>query len=237
MKSNYFLDFSEIDMEELTASLDKSILEEISKRPHIKLGNELTYIKNTYEYFKDSPIRCLNPEREPDPSKTYDGYPFLDFFDHMEFEEFQKESGDDLMESALKFIDAHLNLALKRNDYFALFDSQSSKALYYAFNEDFKNALKEELKLFLVRINPHCDKTQLVFHEGVNQVNIHNLNDLIIACEIEDVETLFNNVWDELEFEMTYFDKKESYDILIESLNACDLDGINCNIERRYFRN
>lgn len=237
MTKNYFLDFSKVDMDELTSSVDKSILSEISKRPKIRLDNDLTYIKNAYEYFKETPIHYLNPTNENNlKTNRWDEYPFLDSFDGNEFEDFLEKSSKDFMETALEFIDVHLNFAISKNDYKALFDSQSSKAFYYAFNNDFKNALCEEVKLFIVRLNPSCGESQLPFHEPVNQVNINNLNNLIIVCEIKDAENLFNSAWQSLQLEKLYFDKKESYMILTEALTATDLDRINCDIEGQYFQ-
>lgn len=238
MTKNYFLDFSKVDMDELTSSVDRSILSEISKRPQIRLDNDMTYIKNRYEYFKDTPTHYLNPKNENNlKTKKWDEYPFLDSFDGDEFEDFLAKSGKDIMETAPEFLDAHIDLAKKRNDYKALFDSISSKAFYYAFNNDFKNALREEVKLFIVRLNPSCDESQLIFHEHVNQVNINNLTNLIIVCKIEDIEDIFNHAWQSLELKKIYHDRNESHEILTEALSATDLDSINCDIEGKYFRN
>ncbi|PWB87522.1 hypothetical protein MBBTH_10880 [Methanobrevibacter thaueri] len=58
------------------------------------------------------------------------------------------------MTTSLIFLDTHQDLALKRNDYMVLFDVQLSKAPYYVVNKDFSEDLREELKLFLMRLNP-----------------------------------------------------------------------------------
>ena len=277
------------DSAELQDSVNQSIADEISKRPHIRLNDDLSYIKNTYEYFKKTPIHFLEPKL---PKETFNekiasyialnqlktsigseiadsevkeflienGYidesgltakgeryfnsirwvghylTFLDSFDFYEFEDYLNNSGEEFMPTALKFLNTHFDLALKRNDFKALFVAQSSKALYHAINKNLENALIEEMKLFIVRLNPNCENHQLTFHEAINQVNILNLNSLIVVCEITDIEMLFNGAWESLKYDKLYFDKKSSFDLLIRALTTTDLDIINKDIEDAYFK-
>lgn len=157
---------------------------------------------------------------------------FLDSFDFYEFEEYLDDA---FTASAVKFLDVHEDLAIKRNDFRALFDVHTSRALLDIANKDFESGLKEELKLFIVRLNPNADKSQLLFHEGINQVNVLNLNTLMAFCEAEDIKAMFKDAWNSLDYEKIYFDEKSSFDILIRALTATDLDRINKDIEKAYF--
>ena len=87
---------------------------------------------------------------------------YLVFLNHFDFDEYLEKSDDDFMTTSLIFLDTYQDLALKRNDYMALFDVQLSKAPYYVVNKDFSEDLREELKLFLMRLNPI---SKLIIHE------------------------------------------------------------------------
>ena len=80
---------------------------------------------------------------------------YKDTFDLIEFEDYFHKSGNDFNNDSLKFLNKHLNHAIKRNDFMALFDALSSKAMYYTINNDLTSALNEEMKLFIVRLNPY----------------------------------------------------------------------------------
>ncbi|WP_133241942.1 hypothetical protein [Methanobrevibacter thaueri] len=66
-------------------------------------------------------------------------------------------------------------------------------------------------------------------------MNIYNLNNLIIICKIKDLERLFDDVWQTVKFKKVYFNKNESFDILIKALTTTDLDELNQSIKSRYF--
>lgn len=160
---------------------------------------------------------------------------YLDSFDLIEFEEFYNGSDNDFKDASLKFLNEHLKLALKRNDFNALFDAQSSKAMYYVINKDIVSALNEEMKLFIVRLNPTCDGDDLVFHMPTERTNIHNLKVLIKLCEIDNLKSLFKANWDSLEYEKIWFDENTSFDIFTKALKAKKPDELNRDIENQYF--
>ena len=232
------------DMNELTDSVNRSIAEEISKRPHIKLEEDLYYIKNAYDYFKRTPIHFLNPlnamsSGNSDDFKTEDErlQVILDSFDMNEFGDYLKNSDESLMPTVWRFLDEHFNLALKRDDFKAIFDAQSSKAIYQAINNNIEDALTEELKLFIIRLNPILNESEIIFHEPINQVNVLNLNTLIILCKTDDLEKVFDDAWKSLNFKKKYFDRKTSYNLLMTALTTADIDEINHEIESEYLSN
>lgn len=160
---------------------------------------------------------------------------FLDTFDFYEFDEYYN-SDEDFMTQALSFIDNHINTAFERHDLTASFDAQSSKALYYIVNNDYDNALVEELKLFLTRLNPvYNNSDELVFHNAVNQVNIQNLKCLLFKTRNFDLKSLFNEAWDSMLFDRKFFNKKTSFKILIKALSVKEAEDINPDIEGVYF--
>ena len=229
------------DMDELTDSVNRSIAEEISKRPRIKLGNDLYYTKNAYDYFKRTPVHFLNPLNAMSSGNSDDFKPedeglqiILDSFDMNEFGNYWKNSDEDLMATVWRFLDEHFNLALKRDDFKALFDAQSSKAIYQVINNNIEDALTEELKLFIIRLNPILNESDIIFHEPINQVNVLNLNTLIILCKTSDLEKVFDDAWKSLNFKKKYFDRKTSYNLLIKALTSTELDKINRKIESEY---
>ena len=115
-------------------------------------------------------------------------------------------------------------------DFKLLFDIKAEKAFKYVENSDFENALDEEIKLFIIRLNPQID--DLIHHEPVNQVNIDNLNVLIGICETDDLDELFDKNWD---LKKPIVPKEKSFKLLKGGLESSDLDKLNKMAEKYYF--
>ena len=160
---------------------------------------------------------------------------YLDRFDFYEFEEYLAQSAGEFEKVSLDFLDEHINLALKRNDFEALFDAQSSKALCRVVFKDLPSALNEEVKLFIVRLNPTLEGDDVVFHEAVERVNINNIKTLIKLCSIDDLKGLFSSNWDLLDYEKKWFDEKSSFDIFTKALKSRNPDDLSNEVENRYF--
>ena len=158
---------------------------------------------------------------------------FLDNFDFYEFEEFMDGN---FMNSALEFLDKHAEIALKKNDLTRQYDVQSSKALYYIVNRDWRNALDEEVKLFITRLNPvFQDDDELVFHESINQVNVGNLINLLEVCDIEDTERLFRQNWDKLDLKKPLISKEKSLKYFKDALNGMNVEELRHDADTYYF--
>lgn len=283
-------DIMDIDVEEVIDHINHSQLEEIQKRPRFKLNDDLFYVKNSYDYFKITPIhyladipefreyderiaayqmlKCIREDAISDKTRedeisefllennlvdsndfrlTSDGIEwlnsmgwiecyltFLDRFDFTEFENHLKK-GDDFMNAAAEFLEKHYRLALKRHDLKAQFDAQASKALYHVVNGNFTSALDEEIKLFMVRLNPtYRSENELLFHEAVNQVNIHNLNSLFEICKTNDFEELFKRNWKSLDMKNLIIGEEESFDIFSEAVMGMNPDDLNRRAEKHY---
>lgn len=161
---------------------------------------------------------------------------FLDRFDFYEFEDYY-EPEMEFMPQALSFIDLHLNSSFKNYDFIAFFDALSSKALYYIVNGDYVNALAEEMKVFLTRVNPISDDIEedLVFHHPLDRVNIDNIKNLIEITGTSDLESLFNDNWDSMRFNQVFFERNESFEIFIKALKSDYCEDLNPELEEVYF--
>lgn len=292
----------DIDVNEIIDDVNHSQESEISERYRIRLDDDTFYVKNSYQYFKKTPVHYLssNPSFEKslynqkialyhiltcqntnfnlaqtmadciyckgheneiaeflfenELVESHDNSSvnvtakgieylnsiswieyyliFLDRFDFREFDEFMKV---DFWNSALEFLDTHYNLAVKRHDLTGQFDAQSSKALYHILTRDMRNALDEEMKLFIIRLNPvHESPDELIFHEALNPVNVSNLNSLLEICEIDDAEKLFIKNWDELDLENPVISKRDSLKYLMDALKLDNLDDLNRSAEKYY---
>lgn len=226
--------YDENDLEDIKWLFDElKINSEGSKRDLVDRAREM----HLYEEFNEFDFKISKKgEKYFESIKWIEYYLiFLDTFDFYEFDEYYAPD-EDFMPQALTFIDRHLNTAFERHDLTAFFDAQSSKALYHIVNEDYDNALIEELKLFLARLNPiYKDSEELVFHNAVNRVNISNLKCLMIKTGNNDLKSLFNEAWDGMLFERKFFNRKKSFKILIKALSVENAEDINPKIEGVYF--
>lgn len=288
-------DIMDIDVEEMIDHVNSSQLNEIQKRPRIKLNDDLYYIKNSYDYFKATPVHFISDTPEfksknerisayrtlkslnegsgfdeavfecgeirhflvenglmnsTDLTLTLKGTEylnsmgwiddyllFLDRFDFDEFERFYKNSEKDFMNASLEFLDIHFNLATERHDLKAQFDAQSSRALCQVINGKLSEALDEEMKLFIIRLNPaYASKNELLFHEAVNRVNLHNLSVLFEVCKTTDYEGSFKRNWKTLRIENPPIGEDESLSIFNGAMAGDDLDELNRMAETYYFK-
>ena len=349
-------EISGIDLDELNSHVKQSVAEEIEERAHFKLNDNLFYIKNHYEYFKDTPVHYLadtpvkhgslnleiatyqtlnNLKSYPDldmvileledyfefdeeikeflfknnlvESYEYgDGFwdyvyeinsteelksyldsenidstgdkrdmvsrirklnlyedfsvfdfkltkkgirylnsigwikhylEFLDYFDFYEFEDYLDSQKGDFMNIAWDFLERHWSVAVDREDFIAAIDVQSAKSLYHIVTGNWRDALDEELKLFIVRLNPICsDDDGLVFHAPIDYVNIHNLTNLLALCKMEDVEHLFKRNWEALDFKKPWISKEKSFEYFTKALTSSNPDELNSSAEEYYFK-
>ena len=182
---------------------------------------------------------------------TSEGEKFLDEFnwislygwalEDFEFNDFYKyidEHDGDSIFLALNFVDEHFALAKSKEDFEYYDNCYKSRALVYFFDDnDLNNALKTELERFIIRLNPEFLSygeyyvTYLIF----NPENIYNIKVCLKELDIDDLETLFNEIWNSINFKKEYVSSQIALEYLEKLLDDEDFDELSEEFNNKYF--
>ena len=127
--------------------------------------------------------------------KFYDSY--LDYFDFNDFERYMQEyDTGDVGKNSLNYLEEHLKIAHDKREFNRLHDVFSSKAMVYLGQEKFKKALLEELKIFVLKLNPvYLDKKEYASTRPIEYPNINNINELNDLSEVKSLKRVLYRAW------------------------------------------
>lgn len=163
---------------------------------------------------------------------------FMDDFDLDDIQNYLKGKSGNFMQNAMGYLDEHIKIGYRRGDFGRLHDAFSSKAMLHVYWEDFKGALVEELKLFMLRINPiYLSVDDLESYEAIMFSNLNNIIVLMHMTNTHNLKKMFNRTWGLMKFEKRLLAKKVSLRYLVRALDGEDFDELSHEIADRYFRN
>ena len=162
---------------------------------------------------------------------------FLDYFDFDDFERYMKEyDTGSVVKNCLNYLDENLKVAYEDKDFYRLHDVFSSKAMVYLNSGEFKNALLEELKLFVLKLNPvfldeiDCGKYLAIEYPNIN--NIIELNDL---SDNNNLKKVLYRAWFEIDLGKMLMTKKEAFNYLSRAFDSEVLNDLSREICEKYF--
>lgn len=167
----------------------------------------------------------------------YDSY--LDYFDFDDFERYMKENDTgSVFKNSLNYLDEHLKIAYGQKQFNRMHDVFSSKAMIYLHEEEFKNALIEELKIFILKINAiFLDKKDLESFYAIEYPNINNILELESLAEINNLKRALYRAWFDLELDdEMLLTKKEAFDYLKRACDGEVIDELAGEVADKYFK-
>ena len=161
---------------------------------------------------------------------------FLDYFDFDDFERYMKEyDTGDVFQNSLNYLDEHLKIAIENKEFNRLHDVFSSKAMVYMNKSEFKNALMEELKIFVLKLNPiYLD--DLESYQAVGFPNINNITEFNDLAEVKSLKRVLYKVWMDFEFDEMLMTKKEAFNYLTRAIDGEYLDKLSEEIANKHFK-
>ena len=167
--------------------------------------------------------------------KLYETY--LDYFDFDDFEHYMKvnDTGN-VVKNAHNYLNDNLKVAYDEKDFYRLHDVFSSKALLYLHEEKFNEALNEELKVFILKLNPvYLNKDDLKDYVAVEYPNINNIVELADLIEIEKLDSVFSKAWCEMELDSMLMSESEAFQYLERATNGETIPDLSAEIADKYF--
>ena len=163
----------------------------------------------------------------------------MDYFDFDDFLDFlieNKSYASNFERMALRYLNHHLKIAYENKDFHRLHDVYASRALCHMQWEDIKKALKDELTLFIIRLNPiFLDDGELKSYNPIEFSNVHNISELVDYCNIHNFKKLFNKSWSEIRLEKRLVSKKMSLNYLNKAITGYNLEELSDEIKNRYY--
>ena len=163
---------------------------------------------------------------------------YLDYFDFDDFERYMKEyDTGSVINNSLNYLDEHLKIAYENKEFDRLHDVFSSKAMIYLNDEEFKNALLEELKLFVLKLNPvFLDEIDFDSYQAIEFPNINNICELNDLAEPKSLKRVLYKAWLDVEFEERLMTKKEAYQYLNRATEGEMFDELSSEVADKYFK-
>ena len=150
---------------------------------------------------------------------------------NFEFDDFYKfldeNESNDLIQMGFEYIDKHLEHAHECKDFGYISNHINARVFIYVYAEDTYESLKEEIKNYIFRINPIYDyEDYYIMYALLNYYDIDSIRSYASQLEIDNLEEIFNNVWDSMNLEKEFVSKKEAYKFLNELYNEEKFDEL-----------
>ena len=162
----------------------------------------------------------------------------LSYFDFHDYEQYMTSNDTgDVFQNSFNYLDENLVLACEERSFERLHDVLAAKAALNVSGMQFGDALHDEINLFIFKICAmFLDKNKLdESYKAVEFPNINNIVELADLADIEDIKTLFNQCWDEVDFDEKLLTKDTAYDFLESALNGADIPQLSQNVVREYY--
>lgn len=138
-------------------------------------------------------------------------------------------------EGFYKYLDNVLEIAEANENLDEVLDIISSKSMLMVYESKYKQALAEELKIFLLRINmKYLDEKDCENFKPIIFSNIHNIG---MLCEITNVNLRkeFKKAVKKLNLKKAKVSKKITFKYLKRAIDGEDMDVLSDSILTTYF--
>ena len=146
---------------------------------------------------------------------------FLYYFDFLDFIEYFDNHGGEISEIALDYLDEHVEKAKNNLDFDYLIQCFKAKSEINYRIKNWDEALKWEMRLFTLRINPIClDSRMFSVFDLVDDERMIRLKKLKPKVGDKKIEFSFNENWNYCGFNSFIVPKKDAWDILTKELDS-----------------
>ena len=150
----------------------------------------------------------------------------------------QENDTGSVVKNSLNYLDEHLKIAYEKKEFNRMHDVFSSKAMIYLHEEEFKKALIEELKIFILKINAvYLNKNDLKSFYAIEYPNINNISELEDLAEINNLKRVLYKAWFDLKLDdEMLMTKKEAFNYLKRAYDGEVLDELAEEVANKYFK-
>lgn len=234
-----------IDIKEEISKLNASELSNLLKKYNIPVsGKKKKLMKLAIQNIPEHEFADVNYKISSEGEEFLKDYEWMKLYGfalyNFEFNEFYKyldENDGNFIDLAFDYIAKHFKIAGALKDFLYYDACQDAWAQIYTFKKDFTNGLTEELKRFILRLNPKYYSYHeyyalyLVFEYN----NIENIEYLLSKLDISNIEDEFFRTWDSMEIENVYVSCEDSLNYLKKLLNHADLNYLSEECYKKYF--
>ena len=239
IKHNYITSVdsdNNIDLEDEILKMDISELSNILKKHGINTsGKKKKLVKLALENVKPFDFDNCEFKVTKNGEKFLNDFKWIELYDiclyDFEFDDFYKfideNESSDLIQTAFDYINKHLEHAHECKDFGYVSDCINARAFIYIYINDVYESLKEEIKNYIFRINPIYDYEEYYSLDILlDYQNIISINSYASQLEIDNLEELFNNIWDSMKLEKEFISKNEAYKLLNELFDEKQFDDL-----------
>ena len=128
----------------------------------------------------------------------------------------------------LDLLDQYMVKAIEKDNIVFLDDCYRAKSNIYEHVNDYEDCLKEALKRAVIRLNPICS------FDDFYQNQVFEEDFIKIISKEDNIEDLFNEVWDELDLDKYYVSKDVAFEYLTKAIKSDDLDALSSVYYEKY---
>ena len=128
----------------------------------------------------------------------------------------------------LDLLNQYMAKAIENDNIVFLDDCYCAKSNIYEYIKDYDACLNEALKRAIIRLNPICS------FDDFYQNQVFEDDFLEIISKEDNIEDVFNNVWDNLDLDKYYVSKDVAFDYLTKALKSDDLHSLSCEYYEKY---
>ena len=220
-------------------------LKDVLRKNDLKVsGNKMDLVlrlqeNNMYSPFGEEDFQITeNGEEVLRATSWIDAYDnSMECFDRDDFERYVGEYRESsFIQNQLNYLNQHLKIAYRENDFSRLHDVFSAKAMIYVYDEDFKKALIEELQLYMLRLNPvFLSSPEMESYQAFQLSNMNNILVLSQLAGIHNLKKIFSKTWSYMQFKKRLVSKKECLKYLNRAIGGENLEDLSCEIADKYF--
>ncbi|MBR1610428.1 MAG: hypothetical protein IJ672_02920 [Methanobrevibacter sp.] len=225
-----------VDIEEEILKMNANELTNILKKHGITAsGKKKKLVKLALENVTSLDFENCEFELTKNGKKFLNDFEWIDLYDvclnDFEFDDFYKfideNESSDLIQIGFKYIDRHLAHAHECEDFGYVSSCINARAFIYVYADEICESLKEEIKNYIFRINPIYDyEDYYSLYVLLNYYDIDCIRSYTSQLEINNLEEIFNNVWDSMKLEKEFISKKEAYNFLNELFDEEKFDDL-----------
>lgn len=138
-----------------------------------------------------------------------------------EFNDFYKfideNESKDMVQTAFEYVDRHLAHAHECEDFEYASVCMNALSLIYAYIDEAYGMIEEEIRHYIFRINPIYDyKEHYHSYCLLDYYDIEGIKIYASEFGIDNLELMFNSIWDSMNLENEFISKKEAFKFLNE---------------------
>ena len=225
-----------ISLKDEILKMDANELSNILKKHGIiASGKKKKLIKLALENVTSLDFENCEFELTENGEKFLRDFEWIDLYDvclnDFEFDDFYKFIDEnapyDLIQTGFEYIDKHLSHAHECEDFGYVSDCINARAFIYIYADETYESLKEEIRNYIFRINPIYDYKE--YYSMYFLLDYHDIEGIRIYAsqlEINNLEEIFNNIWESMNLEKEFISKKEAYQFLNELFDEEKFDDL-----------